>query len=259
MANKANPPDRALAFGRLTGEFKYERRMKKVALITGGNKGIGLEVTRYFLHKKYQVIVIARDFTDFEYSTDPSIEQVVYDLSEIEEIPSLVRGLGKIDVLVNNAGVMLSKPYDHYHQKDVGYIIKINIESPVAMIREVSKIMIKNGSGRIVNNASIAGQVGHPDIWYGITKAGLINATKSFSKILGSKGIIINAVAPSPVETDMLTVIPEARKEAFKKSVITGRFAAPDEVAETIGWLGTISPEYINGTCIDINNGSFPR
>ena len=79
-----------------------------------------------------------------------------------------------------------------------------------------------------------------------------------FSKIFGDK-IIINAVAPSPVETDMLEVIPLERREAFLKNVITKRFATPLEVAKTILWLATESPEYINGSCIDINNGSFPR
>jgi 3-oxoacyl-[acyl-carrier protein] reductase len=119
--------------------------------------------------------------------------------------------------------------------------------------------MIQRKSGRIVNNASIAGQIGHPDIWYGITKAGLINATKSYAKILGAEGILVNAVAASPTETDMLATIPEARKATFKQSVISNRFATPQEVAAAIGWLGTESPEYINGICIDINNGSFMR
>jgi NAD(P)-dependent dehydrogenase (short-subunit alcohol dehydrogenase family) len=233
--------------------------MQKSALITGGNKGIGLEVTRYFLERDYKVIVVARDFSKFEFSKHADIKQVTYDLSDVAGIPTLVSDFGAIDVLVNNAGDMLSLPYDCYPQDKVDFIIRLNIESPVALIREVSKKMIENRTGRIVNNASIAGQIGHPDIWYGITKAGLINATKSFSKILGPCGIIVNAVAASPVETDMLKVIPEERKNAFKNTVITGRFASAQEIAETIGWLGTISPEYLNGTCIDINNGSFPR
>ncbi len=233
--------------------------MQKVVLVTGGNKGIGLEVTRYFLDKNYKVIAIARDFNNFEFAGNVDVKTIEYDLSKISGIPKLISQLGSVDVLVNNAGVMLSLPYDKYPQEKVENIIKLNIESPVALIREVSKEMIKNKSGRIVNNASIAGQIGHPDIWYGITKAGLINVTKSFSKIFGAQGVIINAVAASPVETDMLNVIPEERKAAFKKSLITGRFATPQEIAETIGWLGTISPEYINGTCLDINNGSFPR
>ena len=138
-------------------------------------------------------------------------------------------------------------------------MLALNIKAPVALITAVAEGMIKRGGGRIVNNASIAGQIGHPDIWYGITKAGLINATKSFAKELGGKGIVINAVAAGPVETEMLAVIPEARKAAIRKAVYTGRFAYAEEVARTIVWLATESPEYINGSCIDLNNGAFPR
>lgn len=137
--------------------------------------------------------------------------------------------------------------------------MNINLYAPIEFIKYVSKSMIDSGNGRIVNTASIAGQIGHPDIWYGISKAGIINATKSFAKLLGAKGIIINAVAPGPVETDMMNVIPEQRKKDIKSNVYLDRFAKPEEVAKTIYWLATDSPEYINGTCIDINNGAFPR
>lgn len=233
--------------------------MNKTILITGGNKGIGLELTKIFLEKEYKVIVLARDFTNFEFTKHPNIKNISFDLENTEEIPELINRLGHIDTLINNAGIMLSIPFDEYPESKVQQILKINIESPIALIREVSKSMVKNKSGRIVNVASIAGQIGHPDIWYGITKAGLINATKSFSKSLGPLGVVINAVAPSPVTTNMLKVIPEERLAIFKNSVINKRFADPKEVADTIAWLATDSPEYINGTCIDLNNGSFPR
>lgn len=143
--------------------------------------------------------------------------------------------------------------------KKIDEIIQVNIKAPVALIREISKVMISKGFGRIINNASIAGEIGHPDIWYGITKAGIINMTKSFAKILGPSGIVVNAVAAGPVETEMLKIIPEQRKKDIKNAVYTGRFAYPEEIADTIYWLATESPEYINGTCIDINNGAFPR
>ena len=117
----------------------------------------------------------------------------------------------------------------------------------------------KKKKGRIVNVASVAGYTGHPDIWYGISKAGIINVTKSFAKILAPYNIVVNAVAPGPAETDMLNVIPEKRKEFMKNSTYTNRFAKAGEVADTIYWLAAESPEYINGTCIDINNGSMPR
>ncbi len=232
--------------------------LKKTVLITGGNKGIGLEVTREFINLDYNIIVVARDFQDFEFANHPLLKTIAFDLTRIDDIPELVSTFGPIDVLVNNAGVMFALPYNDYPNDKIQTMLKLNLESPVKLIEEVAKSMPEDGSGRIVNNASIAGQIGHPDIWYGITKAGLINATKSFSKIFDGK-IVINAVAASPVETDMLNVIPLQRREAFLKTVITKRFAKPEEVAKTIVWLATESSEYINGTCLDINNGSFPR
>lgn len=234
-------------------------QVTKTALVTGGNKGIGLEVTRQLVQLGYRVFVVARSFDHCELLSSKNVINKTFDLTKVERIPELVSELGEIDVLINNAGVMHSLPFDNYPQEKLNEILKLNIEAPVALIREISKTMIAKGSGRIVNNASIAGEIGHPDIWYGITKAGLINATKSFAKILGAKGIVINAVAPGPVETDMLSVIPEERKNAIKSTVYSGRFAKPDEVAKAIVWLATECPEYINGTCLDINNGAFPR
>lgn len=233
--------------------------MLKKVLITGGNKGIGLEVTRLFLQNNYKVIVVARDYKDFEFNNNENVEKIEYDVSNINGICDLVSKIGHVDILVNNAGIMNSIPYDIYPEEKMNKIMDINLYAPIEFIKQVSKSMIAVSDGRIINTASIAGQIGHPDIWYGISKAGIINATKSFAKLLGPKGIVINAVAPGPVETDMMNVIPEQRKKDIKSSVFLDRFAEPEEVAKTIYWLATDSPEYINGTCIDINNGAFPR
>ncbi len=224
----------------------------KTVLITGGNKGIGLALTKAFLELDYKVIAIARDFKDFAYAD--KVECITYDLTNVEGIPALVESLGKIDSLINNAGVMYSLPYDAYPQEKVNTMLKLNLEAPIKLIEEC----VKAGATRVVNNASIAGQIGHPDVWYGVTKAGLINATKSFTKIFEGS-VVINAVAASPVETNMLETIPLARREAFLKTVVTGRFATPNEVAKAMLWLATESPEYINGTTIDVNNGSYMR
>lgn len=233
--------------------------MSKTALVTGGNKGIGLETTKMLLEQGFKVVVAARDFSSFPLSGEANVRAVPCDLSDVEAVPELMRAIGGVDVLVNNAGVMYALPYDAYPPEKQRTIMRLNLETPVALMREASRHMAEQGGGRIVNVSSIAGQIGHPDIWYGITKAGLINATKSFAKLLGGKGVVVNAVAPGPTETDMLHVIPEARKAAVKQAVYTGRFAYAEEVARTIVWLATQSPEYINGTCIDINNGAFPR
>ncbi len=229
----------------------------KHALITGGNKGIGFDTTRLLLDLGYTVTIVARDFTAM-----PSLEnckQVEFDLANVDEIPKMVSKLGTIDILINNAGILNTYNYKEYPAENKQQLLKVNLEAPVELIRSVSEQMIQKKAGRIVNVASIAGQIGHPDVWYGISKAGLINATKSFAKILGPHGVIVNAVAPGIVETEMLNSIPKNRQEAILKSVHYGRFAKSEEVAKTIIWLATESPAYINGTCVDINNGAFPR
>jgi len=233
--------------------------MKKTVLITGGNKGIGLETTRLFLQNNFKVIVIARNYKDFEFNGNNNVEKIEYDLSNIIGIKDLVKNIGPVDILINNAGLMNSIAYDNYPEENIDKLMKLNLYAPIELITQVSRSMIDAKNGRIVNTASIAGEIGHPDIWYGISKAGIINATKSFAKLLGPKGIVINAVAPGPVETDMLSIIPEQRKKSIKSSVFLDRFAKAEEVAKTIYWLATDCPEYINGTCIDINNGAFPR
>ncbi len=231
--------------------------MKKV-LITGGNKGIGLATTKKFLANSYEVIVVARDFSTLKIKHQ-NLKLIEFDLKNHIKIVELANKIGEVDILVNNAGIMHALPFDNYPEEKVEEILSVNIKSPVALIKEFSKSMLKKKFGRIINVASIAGEIGHPDVWYGITKAGVINMTKSFAKALGGKGIVVNAVAPGPVETDLLKTIPKERKEGLKKLVYTGRFAKPEEVAETIYWLATDCPEYINGICVDINNGAFPR
>ena len=229
----------------------------KTILVTGGNKGIGLETTRLLVTAGHRVIVVARDFSGFEFHDYPGVRCIEFDLSQTAQIPELVESVGAIDVLINNAGVMYSLPYDNYPDDKIDMILRLNLEAPVRLIEAFSKGMCERG-GRIVNNASIAGQIGHPDVWYGITKAGLINATKSFAKIFEGK-IVVNAVAPSPVETEMLQTIPIERREAFLKMAAAKRFATSEEVAKTIVWLAIESPEYINGSCIDLNSASYVR
>lgn len=229
----------------------------KHVLITGGNKGIGLETTKLFLENNFKVTVLARDTTPIGSLQNCSC--INFDLENTNEISDLISGLDNIDVLVNNAGIMNTCQFDSYPNRSKEKILKINLEAPVELITCVSKKMLMAKSGRIVNNASIAGQIGHPDVWYGITKAGLINVTKSFAQILGVNGITVNAVAAGPVETDMMYSIPEERKKKILENVYSKRFAKPDEIAQAIFWLSTDSPSYINGICLDINNGAYLR
>jgi len=234
--------------------------MQKRVLVTGGTKGIGLEVTQMMLDLGYYVIVAGRDFSKFPLKENENIRMIVVDLSDLDALPSFISEVGDVDILINNAGYMQPKyTYDNYPQEAKTKLMNVDLYAPVELMNALSVKMKEKKYGRIVNTASIAGQIGHPDVWYGIAKAGLINATKIYAKLLGSDGICVNCVAPSAAETDMQNDNEESRKKAFKAAVVTNRFAEPEEVAKAIVWLATECPEYINGITIDINNTFYAR
>lgn len=233
--------------------------MSQTVLITGGNKGIGLAAARLFLKGDYRIYILGRDFSKLDAEIEKGTEKVPFDLRRVEEIPALIQSLEPIDILINNAGILLGIFPDQYTEEMKRDMLKVNLEAPVALMTEVSKSMRQKKKGRIVNVASIAGEIGYHDIWYGITKAGIINATKGFARVLGPEGILVNAVAPSIVETDMRNKIPDWRQKAVLNSVFAKRFLKPEEVASAIYWLAVECPEYINGITLDINSGAYLR
>ena len=111
------------------------------------------------------------------------MQQVCFDLRHYRDIPRLVSEIGAVDILVNNAGILLALPYDNYPADRVDDILAVNLRAPVALIQAFAPGMVQRHAGRIITVASLAGQMGHPDIWYGITKAGVMNATKSFAVV----------------------------------------------------------------------------
>ena len=184
---------------------------------------------------------------------------VVYDLADIAGIAPMVAKLGEIDILVNNAGVQTAVSIDRYTDEARRRILAVNLEAPVELIRAVSKGMAQRKQGRIVSLASVAAYGAHTDLWYGVTKAGVVSFTRSFASYLGPHGIQVNAVAPGPVETDLLKKAQPERIEALMKAVYTRRVGRPDEVAEAIRWLALEAPETINGAVLDITDGCFLR
>ena len=184
---------------------------------------------------------------------------VVYDLANVAGIAALVEKLGPLDILVNNAGVQTAVSIDRYTEEARRRILAVNLEAPVELIRAVSKGMVQRKQGRIVNLASVAAYGAHTDLWYGVTKAGVVSFTRSFASYLGPHGIQVNAVAPGPVETELLKKAQPERIEALMKAVYTRRVGRPDEVAEAIRWLALEAPETINGAVLDITDGCFLR
>ncbi len=225
------------------------------ALVTGAGRGIGLATARAFAAAGWQVLALDKDFSNF---TEKSMTKIDFDLRNLAGIKKLVEER-EIHTLVNNAGVLYCEPYEAIPEEHRKEILAVNLEAPAKLIESVSLQMKKRKAGRIVNVASVAAFTGHPDLWYGITKAGILNLTKAWAKELGPHGVLVNAVAPGPTNTAMYEQLPESRKESVMRSVYSGRVCTAEEVAAAILWLGTACPEYVNGTTLDVNNGSYPR
>jgi 3-oxoacyl-[acyl-carrier protein] reductase len=219
----------------------------KTALVTGAARGIGRAAADALQNAGLKVLRL-----DLQ-------GEIAFDLTNLSEIVPLVESLGDIHVLVNNAGVQTAVSVDKYTDEQRARILRVNLEAPVELIRAVSKQMIARKSGRIVNLASVAAYTAHTDLWYGVTKAGVVSFTRSFASYLGPRGIQVNAVAPGPIDTPLLDKAQLERVEELMKRVYTRRKGRPEEVAEAIRWLALDAPDIINGAVIDVTDGSFLR
>lgn len=222
------------------------------AIVTGGNRGIGLEITNGLLRRGFTVHAISR--TGFEHPSRNVISRTC-DLNDWDAVTAVMDEIGTPDVLVNNAGIMNRKTAVEYGADDIMRMLGINLVNAVRLSVLVAEGMAAAGGGRIVSIGSLAGQIGHSDIWYGISKAGLANAMRSLAKSHGPRGVVTSTVAPGPVATDMIKSIPPDRQASLMAATIAGRFCTPEEVAEVACWLATDAPAFMNGEVVDVNNG----
>jgi 3-oxoacyl-[acyl-carrier protein] reductase len=228
--------------------------MARVALVTGGNRGIGLACARALADAGFRVAVTARSgevegFTTVTCDqTDPA--QVDAAIAAVEE------QLGPVEVLVANAGVTrdglaLTMSDDAFES-----VVATNLTGTFRVVRRCAKSMLRAKFGRIVLVGSVVGLAGSGgQVNYAASKAGLVGMARSLARELGSRGITANVVAPGFIDTDMTAELPEDRKAEVLKQIPLGRFATPEEVAAVVAWLAGDAGAYITGAVIPVDGG----
>jgi 3-oxoacyl-[acyl-carrier protein] reductase len=239
----------------------------KVALVTGGSRGIGreiaIELARHgasvaisYVNNEEKAVEVVKEMQKF------SVKGMCIkaDVSKEEEVKKLVDAikdeLGTIDILVNNAGINRDTLLIRMNTQEWDQVIDTNLKGTYLCTRLVAKDMIKKRYGKIINIASVAGVAGnYGQANYSASKAGVIGFTKAVAKELASRGINVNAVAPGLIETDMTQALKEEVKETLIKSVPMGRLGSPKDVANLVVFLASDKSDYITGQTINIDGG----
>ncbi|MDD3279284.1 MAG: 3-oxoacyl-[acyl-carrier-protein] reductase [Lachnospiraceae bacterium] len=240
---------------------------KKIAVVTGASRGIGRAIALELAADGAFVIINyngsadrAREVLD-EIRTsggDGACYQCnVADYAACETFfADVVKTYGRVDILVNNAGITKDGLLMRMSEEDFASVIDVNLKGTFHCIRQVSRQMLKQRSGRIINMASVVGVSGNAgQANYAASKAGVIGLTKSAAKELASRGITVNAIAPGFIETDMTEVLSDAVKEASAKMIPMGNFGKTEDVAKAAAFLASDGARYITGQVLCVDGG----
>ena len=242
--------------------------MRQVALVTGGTRGIGAAIAAWLAEHGARVVVSGRDADRVQSAVktmeglDGRVVGLVADAAKREDAERLVdtakQEFGRLDVVVNNAGITRDALLVRMKDDDWDHVMEVNLRGAFLMTRAATKVMMRQRSGRIINIASAAGAMGNAgQVNYSAAKAGLIGLTKASARELAHWSILVNAVAPGLIETDMTAGIPEAARQAFLAQVPLGRIGTAREVAEVVGFLAGDGATYVTGQVFHVNGGLY--
>lgn len=239
----------------------------KVAIVTGASRGIGREIAITLAKYGAKVVV---NYCGSKEKAEEVVELIkaeggiasVYqgDVADSEAMKQMfadvLKEYGSIDILVNNAGITRDNLILKMSDEEFNDVINTNLKGVYYCLKQVSKIMLKQRSGRIINISSIAGVIGNAgQINYSASKAGVIGMTKALARELGSRGITVNAVAPGFIKTDMTDKLPDALKDTYVNQIPLKRFGEVSDIAETVAFLASDKAAYITGQTISVDGG----
>lgn len=240
---------------------------EKIAVVTGGSRGIGAAIAKKLASRGMTVIINYCGSEDRALAVKSAIEAAggqaeawrcdVSDCGQCEAfVKAVMEKYGRIDVLVNNAGITRDGLMMRMSDEDFSRVIDTNLKGTFYMMRFASRHMLKAKKGRIINMASVVGLMGNAgQVNYAASKAGVIGATKSAAKELASRGITVNAIAPGFIDTEMTGALSEKVQEQILTQIPLGSFGKPEDIANCAAFLASDEAAYITGQVIQVDGG----